>query len=101
VRAPIVRPGCTHAWRNYVVRLPDRDGVRRQLRERGIASNTLYVPPVHLQPVYAPLGLGPGSFPVAEQLADELLGLPLYPGLDPAQVDEVAAAVLDAVAVNA
>ena len=37
-----------------------------------------------------------GSFPVAERLGDQLLGLPLYPGLTPEQVDEVAGAVLDA-----
>lgn len=98
VRAPVVRPGCTHAWRNYIVLVPDRDRVREALRERGIATNVPYIPPAHLQPVYASLGLGPGSFPVAEHLADRLLGLPLYPGLLPSHVDEVAAAVLDAVA---
>jgi dTDP-4-amino-4,6-dideoxygalactose transaminase len=97
VRAPAVRPGCTHAWRNYVVLLPERDRVRELLRNREIATNALYIPPVHLQPVYAHLGLGRGSFPVAERLADQLLGLPLYPGLPPEHVDEVAAAVLEAV----
>ncbi|MDR7417732.1 MAG: DegT/DnrJ/EryC1/StrS family aminotransferase [Armatimonadota bacterium] len=97
VRAPIVRPGCTHAWRNYMVRVSDRDRVREVLLGRGIGVNTLYAPPVHLQPVYSSLGLGPGSFPVAERVAGELLGLPLYPGLTPDAVDEVAAAVLDAV----
>ncbi len=98
VRAPGVARGCTHAWRNYIVLVPDRDRVRQALRERGIASNVPYIPPVHLQPVYASLGLGPGRFPVAEHLADRLLGLPLYPGLLPSHVDEVATAVLDAVA---
>jgi dTDP-4-amino-4,6-dideoxygalactose transaminase len=97
VRAPVVRTGCTHAWRNYVVLLPGRDEVRAVLLSRGIATNALYIPPVHLQPVYRHLNLGPGSFPVAERAAGELLGLPLYPGLAPDAVDEVAAAVLDAV----
>ncbi len=98
VQAPIVRPGCTHAWRNYVVLLPDRDRVRQALRHRGIATQALYVPAVHLHPVYAPLGLGPGSFPVAERLTAHLLGLPMYPGLAPEHVDEVAAAVLESAA---
>jgi dTDP-4-amino-4,6-dideoxygalactose transaminase len=97
VRAPSVSAGCTHAWRNYVVLVPDRDDVRAFLRHRGIATNALYIPPVNLQPVYAHLNLGAGSFPVAERLADQLLGLPLYPGLPPAQVDEVADAVLEAI----
>jgi dTDP-4-amino-4,6-dideoxygalactose transaminase len=100
VRAPIVRPGCTHTWRDYVVRVPRRDDVRMALQERGIATNLRYLPPIHLQPVYQYLGIKRGSFPVAERAADELLGLPLYPGLLPEQVDEVAAAVLDAVAIR-
>jgi dTDP-4-amino-4,6-dideoxygalactose transaminase len=98
VRAPIVRPGCTHTWRDYIVRLQQREHVRAILHERGIATHLRYFPPIHLQPVHRGLGLGPGSFPVAERIADELLGLPLYPGLLPEQVDEVAAAVLDALA---
>jgi dTDP-4-amino-4,6-dideoxygalactose transaminase len=101
VRAPSVRAGCTHAWRNYVVLVPGRDDVRAFLRSRGIATNALYIPPVHLQPVYAHLHLGVGSFPVAERLAEQLLGLPLYPGLPPEQVDEVADAVLGAIAAGA
>jgi dTDP-4-amino-4,6-dideoxygalactose transaminase len=101
VTAPIVKPGCTHTWRDYAVRLPHRDHVRAALRERGIATHLRYVPPVHLQPVHKHLGLGPGSFPVAERVAGEVLGLPLYPGLSPEQVDEVAGAVLDALASRA
>jgi dTDP-4-amino-4,6-dideoxygalactose transaminase len=98
VRAPIVRPGCTHTWRDYVVRLPRREEVRMALHHRGIATNLRYLPPIHLQPVYQYLGIPRGRYPVAERAADELLGLPLYPGLQPEQVDEVATAVLDAVA---
>jgi len=98
VRVPTVKAGHTHAWRNYIVGLPDRDRVRQALRERGIATMALYIPPVHLHPVYAHLGLGRGTFPVAERVADHLLGLPLYPGLAPERVDEVADAVLESVA---
>jgi dTDP-4-amino-4,6-dideoxygalactose transaminase len=87
-----------HAWRNYVVRVSDRDRVRARLRERGIASSVLYTPPVHLQPVYRGLGLGPGSFPVAEALARDLLCLPMHPGLTRAQVEEVATALVTACA---
>jgi dTDP-4-amino-4,6-dideoxygalactose transaminase len=96
VVAPSVRRDCAHAWRNYVVRIPDRDRVRAALLQQGIATSTLYAPPVHLQPVYRHLGLGPGAFPVAERLGQEILCLPMYPGLEPQQVDDVAAAVLQA-----
>ena len=91
--APEVPPGLQHAWRNYVVRVPHRDRVRSRLRERGIATGVLYTPPIHLQTIYRGLGLGPGSFPVAEALARDLLCLPMHPGLTDEQVDTVAAAL--------
>jgi dTDP-4-amino-4,6-dideoxygalactose transaminase len=96
--APEVPPGLQHAWRNYVVRVPHRVRVRTRLRERGIATGVLYTPPIHLQTIYRGLGLGPGSFPVAEALARDLLCLPMHPGLTDEQVDTVVAALAAAVA---
>ena len=46
-------------------------------------------PLLHLQPAYADMGFGPGSFPVAESLAHSLLCLPIYPELADAEVDFV------------
>jgi dTDP-4-amino-4,6-dideoxygalactose transaminase len=90
---PSVRPGDAPAWRNYTVRSTDRDGLRAHLDASDVASGTLYSPPVHLQPVYRHLGLGPGSFPVAERLAATLLNLPVYPGITESQQARVAARV--------
>ena len=90
---PSVRPGDDPAWRNYTVLSTDRDGLRAHLDAAGIASGTLYAPPVHLQPVYRHLGLGPGSFPVAERLCASLLNLPMYPGISGDQQARVAEAV--------
>ncbi len=100
VLLPHAPPHMTHAWRNFVVRVPERDRVRERLRERGIASSVLYSPPVHLQPVYRGLGLGPGSFPVAEALARELLCLPMHPGLTDDQADLVTTELMAAVRDN-
>jgi dTDP-4-amino-4,6-dideoxygalactose transaminase len=52
-----------------------------------------YPRPIHLQPAFADLGLGPGSYPVAERAAQEVLSLPMFPELTDAQVDAVAEAV--------
>jgi dTDP-3-amino-3,4,6-trideoxy-alpha-D-glucose transaminase len=95
VSAAVVRPDREHAFRDYVVQVPDRDDVRAGLRGHGIATSTRYGPPVHLQSVYRGLGLGPGSFPVAEAHATRVLGLPIYPGMADADVDRVAETLLD------
>jgi dTDP-4-amino-4,6-dideoxygalactose transaminase len=86
-----------HAWRNYVVELDNRDAVRARLTEGGVGTNTPYAPPMHLQPVYAPLGHGPGSFPHSERSCARLMGLPLGPHLTLEDIDRAADAVLAAV----
>ncbi len=98
VRAPLVPEGARHAWRNYVVTLPaaKRPAVRTYMHSQNIDTSVLYTPPVHLQPVYRHLGLGPESFPVAERLAGELLSLPLYPGISEAQIARVVEALATA-----
>lgn len=94
IETPHIPPGVRSAWRNYTVLVEDRDGLRTHLHAHGITAGTLYAPPVHLQPVYAYRGLGAGSFPVAEAQGERLLCLPIYPGLEPAQVDRIADTVL-------
>ncbi len=87
-----------HAWRNYVIGTPpaQRRAIRAHMAAQGVTTATLYAPPVHLQPVYAHLGLGAGSFPVAEALGQSLLCLPIYPGMSSEQIDYVVASLATA-----
>jgi dTDP-4-amino-4,6-dideoxygalactose transaminase len=73
----------------YVIRIPERDRVQEFLRSRGIETGLHYPVPLHLQEAYRHLGLGPGSFPVAEQSAREILSLPLFPEITAAQIEYV------------
>jgi dTDP-4-amino-4,6-dideoxygalactose transaminase len=75
-----------------------RDGVRERLAGAGIATAIHYPRPIHLQRAYAHLGQGPGSCPVAEHAAGEMISLPMYPDLTIAQVDQVVAALAAAIA---
>lgn len=93
LQSPVVPSGVRHGWRNYTIAVPHRNEVQQHLRNQGVTAATLYIPPVHLQPVYRHLGLGPGSFPVAEALAQTLLCLPIYPGMPPEQVDAVVSSI--------
>jgi dTDP-4-amino-4,6-dideoxygalactose transaminase len=77
-------------WHLYVVEGDDRDVLRARLTEGGVQTGIHYPVPVHLQPAYADLGLGPGSFPVTERLAGRILSLPMCPHLQDTDVDRVA-----------
>ena len=93
MRLPQERPGCRHVYHVYAVRTRERQRLQAALLERGIHTGIHYPIPVHLQPAHADLGYQRGDFPVSEQLADEVLSLPLYPELSDAQVEQVAAAL--------
>jgi dTDP-4-amino-4,6-dideoxygalactose transaminase len=74
----------------YVVRVPERDRILQALAGRGIACGIHYPTPIHRQDAYRSLGLGPGSFPIAERCAGEILSLPMFPELTPEQIETVA-----------
>ena len=93
----VVRPrtldGNEHVWHLYVVRVPDRDRVLKELHAAGIGAGIHYPVPVHLTAAFAGLGYAEGAFPVAERAARELLSLPLFPEITPAQQERVASAL--------
>jgi dTDP-4-amino-4,6-dideoxygalactose transaminase len=83
---PPVPAGSEPVHHVYPVRTRDPEALAHALAAEGIATGRHYPQPAHLSPAYAHLGLGPGSFPVAETLARKLLSLPLYPGMSEAQL---------------
>lgn len=93
---PETSPGNGHVFHLFVVRVPDRDRVLRELNAAGIGAGVHYPAPIHLLPAYAFLGKGDGSFPRAETYSRQILSLPLYPGISPSQQEQVARALRSA-----
>jgi dTDP-4-amino-4,6-dideoxygalactose transaminase len=93
VQLPVQRPDCRHVHHLYVVRTPERDALKESLAKARVHTAVHYPIPVHLQPYYARLGYGRGSFPVSEKAAEQVLSLPLYPELAEGSVSDVAEAV--------
>jgi dTDP-4-amino-4,6-dideoxygalactose transaminase len=87
------QPYARSVYHLFVVRHPRRDAIMAALKEQGIGTLVHYPIPLHLQPALAPLGGRPGDLPVAEQAANEVFSLPLYPELTDGQARAVAAAV--------
>ena len=73
----------------YVLRVRQRDEFMKNLAARGIGTAIHYPVPIHLQEAYASLGLKPGSFPVSEAAAEEIVSLPMFPELTEQQVEAV------------
>jgi dTDP-4-amino-4,6-dideoxygalactose transaminase len=83
----------THVYHLFVIETSERDALRSFLTARGIQTGIHYPIPIHLQDAYEDLGLGPGSFPQAERLAQRTLSLPMYPELTDEQIGLVADAI--------
>ena len=96
--------GDRRSWFVYVVALPrgrDRDFTIRALRERGVDSKP-YLPAIHLMSFYRErFGHREGEFPVCEDVAERSLALPFHPGLTEGEVERVAAALMEALALTA
>jgi dTDP-3-amino-3,4,6-trideoxy-alpha-D-glucose transaminase len=82
-----------HVYHLFVVRTDERDALRAHLSQWGVASAVHYPTPIHLTEAYAHLGLGHGSLPVSERLADRICSLPLYPGMTEPELERISAAV--------
>jgi perosamine synthetase len=97
VVVPYTPEGRTHVYHQYTVRVPGgkRDALRTYLQEHGVGSEVYYPVPIHQQTFYVQeLGYHQ-SLPETERAAQEVLSLPVHPGLSPADLETIVAAVND------
>jgi dTDP-4-amino-4,6-dideoxygalactose transaminase len=90
---PYTAPEATHSYHLYVVRTKFRDALQKHLSKSGIGTLIHYPIPPHLQKAYQSLGYKKGDFPIAEEIADTCLSLPLWPGMESSHVSFVAEAI--------
>lgn len=87
---PPLREDGSHVYNQYTVRCPQRDEVRTFLAERQIETRIYYTLPLHLQPSLEVLGYQAGHFPQSESACQQVLSIPIYPGVTRQELDEVA-----------
>jgi len=85
----------SHVFNQYVVRVQDRQGLMQRLQEEKIGHAVYYPVPLHLAECFAHLGYQKGDFPRAEEAADQVLALPVYPELSPSQQERVVQVIAD------
>jgi len=78
-----------HIYNQYTLRVKDRDGLMKHLKDQGVGAAIYYPLPMHLQECFKDLGYRAGELPVTEQAAAEVLSIPIYPELTAGQKDYV------------
>jgi dTDP-4-amino-4,6-dideoxygalactose transaminase len=90
-----------HVFHQYTIRVKqERDALHEALSKLGVMAMIYYPIPLHLQKTHAALGYAVGQFPNAERVAEQVLSLPIYPGLSRAQQDSVIEALKQALVSN-
>jgi len=87
---PYVHPQATHVYHLYVVRTPLRNQLQEYLHSKGVGTLIHYPMPPHLQQAYIHMAYKKGDLPIAEQIADTCLSLPMWPGMTQDMVANVA-----------
>ena len=86
---PVTAPNCTHVYHLFVIRTSRRNDLAAFLRQRNIETAVHYPLAPHMQKAYSSLGYSAGSFPIAEEISDTCLSLPLWPGMTQDQLQWV------------
>lgn len=93
VKIPRTYPDRRHVFHIYAVRVRDRDGFMEFLANEGVGTAIHYPFAVHTLEGYRSLGYAMGDFPVAEQVAAEVVSIPMFPEMTDEMVRDVITAV--------
>jgi len=86
---PCVPEWADPVWHLFVVRDQQREKLQKKLSEARVATMIHYPIPPHLQQAYSDYGYNKGNFPIAERIHDEVLSLPMFPGMNESQTNLV------------
>jgi len=95
VETPTEMHYAKHVYHLYVIKCKDRDKVSQFLNSKGIGTGLHYPLPLHLQNCFSELGYKKGDFPITEDLAENCLSLPMFPGITREQIEYVAESLID------
>jgi len=85
LKLPTIQYQNRHIFHQYVIRVPERDRLKKYLTEEGVGPHIYYPVPLHLQECYSFLKYHRGDLPNSEKASEEVLALPIYPELTEGQ----------------
>jgi dTDP-4-amino-4,6-dideoxygalactose transaminase len=84
---PAVAKGATHVYHLYVIRTQKRNELQAYLQQNGIGTLIHYPIPPFMQKAYQDLGIENSKCPIAKLIADSILSLPLWVGMQYEEVE--------------
>ncbi|MDO8503832.1 MAG: DegT/DnrJ/EryC1/StrS family aminotransferase [bacterium] len=96
---PYVSPNASHVYHLFVVRHKRRDEIISYMRKHNITLAVHYPYPLHLMKGFAHLGYKRGDFPIAEEAADQIFSLPIYPELEKEDQDRIISTLYSSISV--
>ena len=93
VITPYVPEYAVPVWHIYGIRCKDRDALEKYLNDKGISTNKHYPTPIHMQECYKELNIPQGALPVAEEISETELSLPMFYGITDEQIQYIIDAV--------
>jgi len=91
---PFIMPGVKHIFHQYSIRVKNRDKMMEFLKSQGIPSMIYYPVPLHMQEAYK-YDYKPGDYPVSEEIAKDIISLPMHTELTDEQIDFIASKVIE------
>ena len=92
---PYVEDNMLPVWHVFGIRCYERNNLEQYLKKNGINTNKHYPIPIHLQDCYSDIGHCRGDFPIAEEISDTELSLPIYYGMTKDEIDFVIGVIND------
>lgn len=94
--APMDGKDSRSVYHLFTILCQDRNDLAKHLDAEGIDNAIHYPIPIHMQPIYRETyGPKQGKYPIAEDLANRMLSIPMFPGLTDEQVDTVSSCIID------
>lgn len=90
---PMERPNCEHVYHQYVLRVKDRARLQEHLQAAGVGTDVHYPRTIPDQPLYQEQGYSSEYLPVAREMTETVLSLPIHPALAPADLQTIISAV--------
>ena len=93
VKLPVVKKDRSHVWHIFAVKVTDRDKFVTYMKKKGIGTLVHYPIPIYSQKAYESANYPKGTYPIADEISNTEVSLPMYYGMTDVEVEFVIDAI--------